>query len=159
MRILHTSDWHLGRTFHGANISEHLRTVLQEIAHIVAEENVDLVIVAGDIFDHAAPAAELYTLLDDSIRAIRGAGACLVMTSGNHDNASRLGAKAKWAAFGGVHFVTRPSAFREPIVLRDDHGDVDVYAIPYLEPMLAGTLFDGPRPKPACNFVTRDGRD
>lgn len=155
MRILHTSDWHLGRTFHGANISEHLRTVLQEIAHIVAEENVDLVIVAGDIFDHAAPAAELYTLLDDSIRAIRGAGACLVMTSGNHDNASRLGAKAEWAAFGGVHFVTRPSAFREPIVLRDDHGDVDVYAIPYLEPMLAGSLFDGPRPKTQHAILSR----
>ena len=143
MRILHTSDWHLGRTFHGYSTVPQLREVLGEIPEIVKRENVDVVIVAGDVFDHAAPAAPLYELLAWAIRGIRAAGARVVMTSGNHDNAMRLGFQSEWAALGGVHMMTEPDAFRTPLELSDEHGIVDLYGIPYLEPMLQRGLYPG----------------
>lgn len=143
MRLLHTSDWHLGRSFHGSSTLSHLREVLGAIPGIVREHGVDTVLVAGDVFDHSAPAAELYGVLAEAIRGIREAGAVVVMTSGNHDNPARLGFQSEWASLGGVHVVTRPEGFREPIELFDEHGAVDVYPIPYLEPMQHTGLYRG----------------
>lgn len=145
MRLLHTSDWHLGRSFHGNSTLPQLREVLGAIPGIVREHGVDAVLVSGDVFDHAAPAAELYGVLADAIRGIRAAGAQLVITSGNHDNAARLGFQSEWAGLGGVHVVTDPAGFRTPIELRDGAGTVDVYAVPYLEPMLQTGLYPGER--------------
>ncbi|MGO2140521.1 MAG: exonuclease SbcCD subunit D [Leucobacter sp.] len=143
MRLLHTSDWHLGRSFHGNSTLPQLREVLGAIPAIVRDAGIDVVLVAGDVFDHAAPAAELYGVLSDAIRGIRDAGAQIVITSGNHDNAARLGFQSEWAALGGVHVVTSGDAFRRPIVLTDSYGSVDLYAIPYLEPMLHTALYPG----------------
>lgn len=143
MRLLHTSDWHLGRSFHGHPTVPQLREVLAELPRLVREYRVDAVLVAGDVFDHAAPAADLYAVLAEVIRAIREAGAVVVLTSGNHDNASRLGFQAEWAALGGVHVLAAADAYRRPVVLHDEHGTVDVYGIPYLEPMLQRALYPG----------------
>lgn len=145
MRLLHTSDWHLGRSFHGHSTLPQLRTVLGAIPGLVRQHEIDAVLVAGDVFDHAAPAAELYTVLAEAIRGIREAGAIVVMISGNHDNAIRLGFQAEWAALGGVHVLTGPESFRRPLELSDAHGAIDVYGIPYLEPMLQRDLFPGER--------------
>lgn len=143
LRLLHTSDWHLGRSFHGNTTLPQLREVLGAIPGIVREHRIDCVLVAGDVFDHAAPAAELYGVLADAIRGIRDAGATVIITSGNHDNAARLGFQSEWAALGGVHVAADPEAFRRPIELTDASGTVDVYPIPYLEPMLQTGLFPG----------------
>lgn len=143
LRLLHTSDWHLGRSFHGNSTLPQLREVLGAIPGIVREHGIDAVLVSGDVFDHAAPAAELYGVLASVIQGIRAAGATVVITSGNHDNAARLGFQSEWAALGGVHVVTHADAFRRPVQLTDELGTVDVYAIPYLEPMLNTTLFPG----------------
>ncbi len=142
MRILHTSDWHLGRTFHRHSVLENLKTVLAEIATLVSEEGIDVVVVSGDVYDHSMPAAELYGVLDATVAAIRDNGAEVVMISGNHDSAQRLGAGAQWTRFGGVHLLTKPDAFRFPVTISDEHGEVDFYGIPYLEPMLIGDLFE-----------------
>ena len=155
MRILHTSDWHLGRSFHGYSTVPQMREVLGAIPVIVRKHEVDAVIVAGDIFDHAAPAADLYEVLAWAIRIIRDAGAAVVLTSGNHDNAIRLGFQSEWAALGGVHVITKPDAFRTPLELTDDHGTVDVYAIPYLEPMLQRGLYPGEKHTEHATLMAR----
>ncbi|TDS75738.1 exonuclease SbcCD subunit D [Amnibacterium kyonggiense] len=138
MRLLHTSDWHIGRTFHGHATLDALRGVLLELAAAVRREHVDAVLVAGDVFDSATPAAAAFELFEEAVLAIRAAGADVVMTSGNHDSAARLGHQAPFAAAGGVHVRTRADALDRPVVLRDEHGEVDVYGIPYLEPLLLG---------------------
>lgn len=159
MRLLHTSDWHLGRSFHGHSTLPHLREVLAAIPAQVEEHSVDVVLVAGDIFDHAAPAAELYLVLAEAIRGIRAAGAEVVLISGNHDNAIRLGFQAEWAALGGVHVLTRPDAFRTPLELRDAHGAVDIYGVPYLEPMLNRELYPGERLREHRELLGRVGHE
>lgn len=155
MRLLHTSDWHLGRSFHGNSTLPQLREVLGAIPGLVRAHDVDAVLVAGDVFDHAAPAAELYGVLADAIRGIREAGAAVIVTSGNHDNAARLGFQSEWAALGGVHVVTKADAFRHPVELTDEFGTVDVYGIPYLEPMLQTALFPGERLRDHATLLPR----
>ena len=133
MRILHTSDWHIGRSFHGHATLDALRGVLETLAAQVRENDVDVVIVAGDVFDSAAPAAACYTLLTDTLRALSDAGAQIVVTSGNHDSAARLGFQSALLR-DGIHVVTDPLSVGTPITIDDEHGPVHFYGIPFLEP-------------------------
>ncbi|WP_106209845.1 exonuclease SbcCD subunit D [Glaciihabitans tibetensis] len=141
MKILHTSDWHIGRTFHGHSTLEHLRVVLHALVAVVVERQVDVVVVAGDIFDSATPAAESYRVLTEALRGIRDAGATVIMTSGNHDSATRLGFQSEFAQLAGIHILTRPEQHSEPITISDAHGPVHFYGIPYLEPSLVRHLY------------------
>lgn len=136
MKILHTSDWHIGRTFHTHSTVGHLRMVLDGLVDVVRTRQIDVVAVAGDVFDSAVPSAESYTVLSGALRALRDAGASVVMTSGNHDSAARLGFQSEWAGLAGIHVVTRHDQYREPIIVTDAHGPVRFYGIPYLEPAL-----------------------
>ncbi|MGM1029470.1 MAG: exonuclease SbcCD subunit D [Actinomycetota bacterium] len=137
MRLLHTSDWHVGRTFHGADTVDALSTVLGEIPGIVRRERIDAVLVAGDVFDSAMPAGRHVEALTRALQAISDAGAQVILSSGNHDSPARLGANAGFARAGGLHLstaATEPGSWR--IDLEDEHGPVAVFAIPYLEPVV-----------------------
>ncbi|MEV7618762.1 exonuclease SbcCD subunit D [Microbacterium sp. NPDC089321] len=135
MRILHTSDWHIGRTFHGHSTLAALADVLDALVAQVRDNAVDVVIVAGDVFDSATPAASAYTLLDDALLALHETGATVVMTSGNHDSAARLGFHSRLLR-DGIHVLTDPLAIATPITLHDEHGPVHFFGIPYLEPAI-----------------------
>lgn len=129
---MHTSDWHVGRTFHRHRTLEHLDAVLTAMADGVREHAVDAVLIAGDLFDLSMPAAEHFEVLERALVRIREAGAVIIATPGNHDSASRLAFQSMWAARSGVHILRSwPS---EPIVLHDDHGPVHFFGIPYLDP-------------------------
>jgi DNA repair protein SbcD/Mre11 len=140
VRILHTSDWHLGRTFHGHQTLGAAGAVLAALADEVRRRSVDVVLVAGDVFDSAAPSAAALDALTGALRALRAAGAQVVLTSGNHDSVTRLGLHAEWLGAAGIHLVTRFERLDEPVVLRDEHGPVHVYGIPYLEPAIVRGL-------------------
>lgn len=135
MRILHTSDWHIGRTFHGHSTLDALRGVLAELTAQVQQHDVDVVIVAGDVFDSSAPAGDCYVLLTDTLRGLADAGARVIVTSGNHDSAARLGFQAGLLR-DGISVVTDPASVGTPITIADEHGPVHFYGIPYLEPAL-----------------------
>ena len=134
MRVLHTSDWHVGRTFHGRDLLGDQEAVLGSLADLVADEGVDVVVVAGDLYDRAVPSGEAVQTCVRVMARIREAGARLVVTSGNHDSAARVGAFADFAAAGGLHLHTRVDQLHEPTALDDEHGQVLFYGLPYLEP-------------------------
>lgn len=140
MRILHTSDWHIGRSFHGHSTLDALRGVLDALVQQVREHDVDVVIVAGDVFDSAAPAAACYSLLTDVLRDISDSGARIIVTSGNHDSAARLGFQSALLR-DGIHVVTDPLSIGTPITVDDEHGPVHFYGIPFLEPALVRHLW------------------
>lgn len=148
MRILHTSDWHIGRTFHGHSTLDALRGVLEELTAQVREHEVDVVVVAGDVFDSAAPAAGCYALLSDTLRGIADTGARVIVTSGNHDSAARLGFQAALLR-EGIHVLTDPAAVGTPITIADADGPVHFYGIPYLEPALLRHLWPEARSQAA----------
>lgn len=136
MRILHTSDWHIGRTFHKSPTLEVLADVFAAVEAIVRAQGVDVVVAAGDIFDSSTPSADAVRLLDALLLRLADAGARVVMSSGNHDSPARLGARATFAHKAGIHVLTETEALQDPIVIPDDHGDVLFYGVPYIEPAL-----------------------
>lgn len=109
--------------------------MLDALVEYVRARSVQVVLAAGDIFDSSTPSAEAVELLDDVLAKLRDAGAEVVVTSGNHDSPARLGAKALFARFAGIHVLTRPDELATPVTLADEHGDVHFYGIPYLEPI------------------------
>lgn len=136
MRILHTSDWHVGRRFNETEVLAHLGEVLTALTGVVRTERVDVVVIAGDVFDRAAPSAESVSFLSEQLRQIRAAGAQIVMISGNHDGASRLGYGGWAAAAGGLHIITRVDQIGSPVELHDEHGPVHFYGVPFLDPKI-----------------------
>lgn len=136
MKILHTSDWHIGRTFHTHPTLAHLGQVLTALVAVARERDVDVVVVAGDIFDSAMPSRDSLQVLTTVLRELKETGVVVVMTSGNHDSAARLGFQAEWARLAGIHIITRLDEYLEPVTVTDAHGPVHFYGIPYLEPVI-----------------------
>ncbi|RVU23847.1 exonuclease SbcCD subunit D [Streptomyces antnestii] len=141
MRILHTSDWHLGRAFHRVNM---LGAQAEFIGHLVAtvrERDVDAVVVAGDVYDRAVPPLAAVELFDDALHRLADLGIPTVMISGNHDSARRLGVGAGLIGRAGIHLRTDPGACAIPVIVPDTTGDVAFYGLPYLEPALVKDEF------------------
>ena len=138
MRLLHTSDWHLGRSLHRADLAAAQGAFLDHLVETVRAERIDAVLVAGDVYDRALPSVEAVELLNEALFRLRGAGARVVVTSGNHDSAKRLGVHDRLVDAAGVHLRTRVSDVGTPVLFDDAHGPVAVYPIPYLEPAAVG---------------------
>lgn len=137
MRLLHTSDWHIGRSLHGTDLLAEQEAVLGRLAEVVAAESVDAVVVAGDVYDRAVPSADAQAVLDRGIGRLLGAGATVILTPGNHDSARRLGTFSGLLAVAGLHVRAAVARLDEPVLLSDEHGEVAVYGLPYLEPEVA----------------------
>lgn len=119
MRILHTSDWHVGRTIRGRSRAEEHRAVLAEIAAHAERESVDMVLIAGDQFDTAAPAPESEQIVYRALLELARTGAEVVVICGNHDNARRWGAIKPLLDLTNVHAA---ASLRRP----DDGGVIEL---------------------------------
>jgi exonuclease SbcD len=128
MRFLHTSDWHLGRSLHRADLRDAQASFVDHLVATVREEQVDAVLVAGDVYDRAVPSLDAVQLCEEALTRLRETGAHVVVISGNHDSARRLGFGSRLLDRSGVFLRTQPTT--EPVLL----GDVPVFAVPYLDP-------------------------
>jgi exonuclease SbcD len=136
MRILHTSDWHLGRQFERMPLIDDQRAFVEWLVATVREDRIDLVAIAGDVYDRSVPPEDAVELLDVAIAEIRNAGAIVALIPGNHDNSTRVGFGAR--AFGafGVHVrgtIDRDLA-GQPIVVEFDDGLLAIVPLPFLDP-------------------------
>jgi exonuclease SbcD len=134
MRLLHTSDWHLGRSLHRADLRAAQSAFLDHLVEVARAERVDAVLVAGDVYDRAVPPVDAVELCEDALLRLHDTGASIVLISGNHDSARRLGFGGALLEKTGVHLRTRPGALARPVLLEDAHGPAAVYGVPYLEP-------------------------
>ncbi|MFJ3105165.1 exonuclease SbcCD subunit D [Streptomyces sp. NPDC086835] len=141
MRLLHTSDWHLGRSFHRVSMLDAQAAFLDHLVATVREREVDAVLVAGDVYDRAVPPLAAVALFDEALHRLADAGVPTVMISGNHDSARRLGVGAGLIDRAGIHLRTDPAGCGTPVLLADDHGQVACYGLPYLEPSLVRNEF------------------
>jgi exonuclease SbcD len=144
MRLLHTSDWHLGRTFHGQNLLADQEAVLTALADLAVEHRVDAVLISGDVYDRAVPSPDAVQAASRILSRIGRAGVTVVAIAGNHDSAPRLGAFTDFLAAGGLHLGTTADAVGDPVVLSDRHGAVVVYPVPFLEPDLVRARWELP---------------
>ena len=133
MRFLHTSDWHLGRSFHQVGLLDAQAAFVDHLVETVRAESVDAVLVSGDVYDRALPAPDTVRLLSEAVTRIIDAGATVVLSSGNHDSAIRLGFASELLARAGLHIRSDIASIGHPVMV----GDVAVYPLPYLEPSVA----------------------
>ena len=136
MKILHTSDWHVGRTIRGRSRAEEHVAVLAEIVAVAEAQAVDVVLVVGDLFDSAAPTPESERIVFNVLLELAATGAQVIVLAGNHDNDRRLQAVQPLLALG--HVVTRP-VFARPdaggvveVASRDGSERAKVAVLPFL---------------------------
>jgi len=141
LRILHTSDWHLGRSFHRVNMLDAQAEFIEHLVTTARERAVDAVVVSGDVYDRAVPPLAAVEVFDDALHRLADQGVPTVMISGNHDSARRLGVGAGLIGRAGIHLRTAAAACGTPVMLPDAHGDVAFYGLPYLEPALVKDEF------------------
>jgi exonuclease SbcD len=132
MRLLHTSDWHLGRSFHRVDMLDAQAAFVDHVVETVRAERVDAVLVSGDVYDRALPPVDAVRLCGEALRRLAEVTR-VVLIAGNHDSAHRLGFGAGLMDAAGVHVRTDPMSVGEPIMLDKNTA---VYGIPYLEPEL-----------------------
>lgn len=152
MRWLHTSDWHLGRGFHGHSLQTAQQQMLQTVCRTVQEEQVDVLLIAGDVYDRALPPEWAVRELESCLEELVAAGTRVIITSGNHDSAQRLGFGRGLMGAAGVHLRTSLEDAFTPVEIPDagpetsgqeasaqEHESAPltlVYGVPYLEPTL-----------------------
>jgi DNA repair protein SbcD/Mre11 len=134
VRILHASDWHLGRSFHREDLLTAQGVYVDHLVETVRSECVDVVLVSGDVFDRALPPVDAVTLASEALRRLAAERVRVVISSGNHDSVHRLGFAAELIDAAGIHLRTRASDVGTPVVVEGDDVDVAFYSIPYLEP-------------------------
>lgn len=143
MRILHTSDWHLGRSFHRVDLIGAQAGYVDHLVEVVRAERIGLVAISGDLYDRALPGVDAVSLCDDALARLAAVGARVVVISGNHDSARRLSFGSRLMAGAGVHVRSDVRRAAEPVLLPlDDGGQLAVYAVPYLEPDVVRPLLD-----------------
>jgi exonuclease SbcD len=142
MRLLHTSDWHLGRSFHGTSLLDEQAEALNRIVELAEQKDVDLVVIAGDLYDRAIPPAEAVQLFTTTLARLRNADIAVVAIAGNHDSHVRVSVYDPLLAALGVTIRGEVGRLREPVLVQPKDGGqvVAVYALPYLEPSLHGPL-------------------
>ena len=142
MRILHTSDWHIGRQLHSVSLLDDQRHVLNQIVELVDSKKVDVVLIAGDIYDRQVPPSNAIKLLDDVLNHIlEELNVPVIMIAGNHDGPERLGFGARQLGKAKLHIVGPLLDKQTPIILSDDFGDVAFYGIPYADPATVRDVF------------------
>jgi exonuclease SbcD len=164
MRILHTGDWHLGKVLKGVDRLPEQRAVMAEIVEIATAEAAELVVVAGDVFDSAAPAPDAQRLAWETLLALRGVAAVLVV-AGNHDNAEAFEAVRPVFGAVGVTVVGKPvppEAGGVVTVTGERSGDVaQVAMLPFVSQrgvVRAGDLFALDAPAANARYAERVAR-
>jgi exonuclease SbcD len=137
MRIAHTSDWHLGRSFGDVSLATDQEAFADWFVEFVKTESCDLVVIAGDVYDRAIAPTESIDLFRDTVRRLLGTGATLAVITGNHDAASRVAAYSDLLDLSGLHLRGGYDRVGEVIHAEFDDGPLDLVLLPFLHPQAA----------------------
>jgi len=135
MRILHTADWHLGKSIGEIPLIEDQRDFLLRLCDLAQEKGVDVVVIAGDIYQRAVPPAEAVVLLDEIWHLlVRQMGIPVIAIAGNHDSPERMAFGAGLYESSGLYVAGTPQLPVRRVKLKDAYGDVIFHLIPHYEP-------------------------
>ncbi|VEF48258.1 putative exonuclease SbcD [Bacillus freudenreichii] len=138
MKIIHTADWHLGKLVHGVYMTDQQEAVLEQFVDLVANEQPDAVIIAGDLYDRSVPPVEAVQLLEKVLFKINVELKTPVLAiSGNHDSAERLAFGSSWYRHSGFYLQGKLAGCFEPVRL----NGINFYLVPYAEPGVVREIF------------------
>ncbi|MBC9784417.1 exonuclease SbcCD subunit D [Heliobacterium chlorum] len=135
MRFLHTSDWHLGRIFHGVHLTDDQAHLLAQFIGLIDDIKPDAIVIAGDVYDRSVPPTEAVKLLDETLSQIlMDYKTPVIMIAGNHDSPERLGFGSRLLARQGLHLTGLFDTSLQPVTIMDKHGPVHFVPVPFVEP-------------------------
>ncbi|MBP0979400.1 MAG: exonuclease SbcCD subunit D [Oscillospiraceae bacterium] len=143
MRIFHTADWHLGKLINGFSMLEDQKYILDRLFDSLKFNNIDVLIISGDIYDRSIPPQEAIKLLDDIIyKIISELNIKILIIPGNHDGAQRLCFANKLYKDNGLYITGSLDKKIPKILLKDEYGDLNFYLLPYFDPAQVSKIFE-----------------
>lgn len=139
MKFLHTGDWHIGKKLHGFQLLEEQKEVFQQMMQVAKEEEVEAIVIAGDLYDRTVPPAEAVNVLNQMFIEMNLTENIPVLAiSGNHDSATRLETGSQWFKQAQFYLQTKINAFTfQPITF----GNTQFFLLPYFDPIDARHYF------------------
>ena len=135
MKILHLADLHLGKRVNAFNMIEDQAFALKNILDLAEKEGVDLVLIAGDVYDQKLPSNEALALFDNFLTELTTRDIKCLIIPGNHDSEDRLTFASQLLRESGIYFARQGEKFYEQVVLKDEYGPVNFHLLPYLKPI------------------------
>ncbi|MBQ4587209.1 MAG: exonuclease subunit SbcD, partial [Clostridia bacterium] len=142
MKLIHLSDLHLGKRLHETTFIEDQEFILEQIIGIIKAEQPDGVLIAGDVYDKSMPSAEAVALFDAFLVKLASQKTQVFIISGNHDSPERIAFGAQIMDASGIHLSPVYSGQIRPTVLTDEHGEVNIYMLPFIKPTTVRRFFD-----------------
>ena len=134
MKLLHTADWHLGKTLNGVNLIDDQDFILKKFLKLVDDEKPETIIISGDIYDRADPSTNAIELFDEILFKLTEKKIPVLCIAGNHDSAERLNFGSRLFA-NKKFFITAKTDFEPKIITIDDNfGEIYFSLIPFFEP-------------------------
>ena len=142
MKFIHLSDLHLGKRVNEYSMLEDQKYILTKIINVVDEEKPDGVLIAGDVYDKSVPSAETVSLFDDFLTRLAKRKLQVFIISGNHDSPERMSFGSRLMDQSGIHISQVYNGKVTPFVISDEHGNVNVYMLPFIKPVHVRRFFE-----------------
>ncbi|UOR12522.1 exonuclease SbcCD subunit D [Halobacillus amylolyticus] len=143
MKILHTADWHLGKIVNNVYMTEDQQYILEQFLTIVEQQQPDVIIIAGDLYDRAIPPKQAVELLNDTFTSlINDFNIPVLAISGNHDSPDRLEFGSQLFRRQELYLDTKLTKDYQAVTIHDHYGPIHFHLIPYVEPAEVAYMFD-----------------
>ena len=134
MKLLHLADLHIGKIVNRFSMLEDQKYILEQVLRIVDDEKPEAVVIAGDIYDRTSPPADAVAVFDDFLVELTRRGQKVFMIYGNHDSAERIAYASRILKNSNVFVSKVYDGNVEPVVLKDEFGEVNFYLLPFVKP-------------------------
>lgn len=143
MKIIHTSDWHIGKIVNEYSMIDDQKYILNKLIELIDEENADVLMIAGDVYDRSIPPVEAVELLNETLsKLVIDRNVSVLVISGNHDSGERLSFGSKILEKQGLYIAGSDEELYKKVVLNDNNQNVNFYLVPYKDPALTKKLLD-----------------
>ena len=143
MKILHLADLHIGKVVLEQSMLEDQKYMLNQIIEKIKEENIDIVLISGDVYDRSIPPADSVKVLNNFLKIlVKDLNLKVFVIAGNHDSKERLSFGSEIFAEEGLHIVADYEGKLEKITLKDEFGDLNIYMLPYVKPIEVKQYFE-----------------
>ena len=142
MKFMHISDLHIGKRINGYSMLEDQEYILDKIIEIADSENIDSMLIAGDVYDKSVPSAEAVQLFDDFLCKLLKRNVKVFVISGNHDSAERIAFGSRIMKSSGIYMSPVYDGELSPVTLKDEYGKVNIWMLPFLKPANVRRFFE-----------------
>ena len=133
MKFMHIADLHLGRSLNGFSLLADQKYILDEILTICQNEQIEALLISGDIYDKTTPMGDAMTLFDDFLTVLTSLNIKVFIISGNHDSSKRLSFLYRLVDKLGIHLAPTFDGQVTKTVLQDEFGKINIYSLPFLK--------------------------